>query len=270
MNQIRIINTTEQRIFLDISCSYVGDYNELTVYFRDNNQKQLDILSTSSGSVLDDRILIHQKPLSISVDIKCPNKSQRVECILTYFQNDEIVHCETSVASIPRSPRKNNKPIAPRQLRMDDTSLSVDDLVKKQGLTKWRIELTIDEDVVLSILSSSNLPTLMSFGEISTNLMHTDIIYTAYTDTKTIIIPKEIIYMNYDKYRTTQLGCCELVSISSQNFSNLYYKIPVSNVIEGNGLSKRDCKLSDFQYPTGGIFDPRSWQIGQFGLPEVF
>ncbi|KKN56078.1 hypothetical protein LCGC14_0575920 [marine sediment metagenome] len=243
------------KIKLSVRELYAGNYDSLTIQFRDNNGNILEVLQTSSGSILEDRVTIDKKISEIEIDILHKDNLRQIEGVLAYFKQGNIIHCETTSTLIPAIPvmSKNIFEIKTSNIK---------------GISKWKVEIKVKDDIILSIVTAGPSPTLMVFGDSSQTLSHTDVIYSVYPTIDTIIIPKELIWYKYNDYVTTELGCYELIRPDCHKIENLYYKIPSSELVDVSRLPKPvKQELSNFRTPVGGAFNPEEWSIGNLGLP---
>ncbi len=82
----------DQRILtMKVHIDKVCDYATLAILQDD---QPVEVFSTSVGSIRDQQIVVYQ-PAKSSVDIIAKLPSEESECIISYFENDEIIDSES-------------------------------------------------------------------------------------------------------------------------------------------------------------------------------
>lgn len=217
------------------------DSDVFSVQFR-NSDGPIGIVSTNAGIISNDVVTIKgQKTAEIIIEKAKPG----YDCLISFKNGNEIKHSESISFSID-----NNNIVV----------LSATQPIKSE----WKITLSIMEDFVCSIRTTSTKPIHACFGQIAENIEYTDFIFQIYPGQRKLIIPVEIFWANKMKYSSKTVSCFEVI----KSAENIYRKKQISNSITFDKVLKRDKKpLYYFVDPVGKTFDAETWEITQSGLP---
>ncbi len=140
--------------------------------------------------------------------------------------------------------------------------------VLREARSKWEVQISCPDDILLSIKSHGERKILASFGEASKDVLGSDYVFTLFPKINLIKLPKEVFWDKYDQYAPSALlGVFELTRPGFIASKNVYFKIPISNSMSLSSFTrKRTPKIGEFRTPTGQPFDD-SWHIGNIGLP---
>lgn len=260
-------------INLDISIGISKSYEKCDIFFK-NNDCILYVISSTDGNIFNNTITINYDCKYISVSIEHISNMEYIECFVSYYNYGDLIESESTSIIIKKSENISPSNIQYTNINGVDTNVFNDKLHtffnilnKKRG--NCSIHVDIKDDIIITVLVSPQQNTYLSFGEITSNIMSSDVIFLLYTGVKKIILPKEIIWKSYDKYsHRARLGCCEIIKPTFCSVKNIYYKIPVSNLILVSDTPRiTKCELEHFSDPLNRNLDTEKWYIGSANLP---
>lgn len=246
-----------------------SDYVTIQVLQDD---KVLEIYSTSHGSISDEHIKIGQptKCGDISLTVECPDRES--ECLISYFKQDELISSESLPILIPKTKAIAREDV--NAVTIATASSTFDNRLEEfhkelnRLSSKWKVSLTCPDDIVLNITTCGDKRVIVTFGEESREVLSSDYIFTLFPGITPINLPKEVFWNKYDQYKANaNLGLYELVSPDFIASNNMYFKIPISNLMRISSFTRKSVHgIVEFQMPTGCAFDT-GWIIGNLGLP---
>lgn len=223
------------------------EYESIEISIK-KNDVPIPVVSSSEGYILGHRVIVDKKIkfviLYISNDI-CDNAS----CIIEYLNYGQMVHYDYDTIYL------YNKNDYNPEIRTDKISINSISLRSSN-----KVKIHILEDIIIRNMYPSD-SFVASFGDMSDSISKADIIFNIYKNTENIIIPKEIIWINYNNYVGSKLRCCELIKSTSHSVKILH-KVEISDAINLSDIpSKKLSKLSDFKTPTKQMFKTDEWEL---------
>lgn len=233
-------------IHADLRLDYTGKYDLATIEFPSD---LTEIVSTSSGVISENTISLKHKKLLIQITLKPVDVISVVEIIITYLLNSNVVHYENITLPLntitPISHQNNN--IRSLNLRCDDR-----DLEAKMGLSvsPWKMHLVLAGDINIRITSRGKEKTYIAFGEKTIQPCHTDIIFSVWPNSNSLVIPKEAIWKNLNLYKSNYLSCYEIIRLD-HSIKDLYHKLRISNDISASDIDRKVDQLHNIVDPMG-------------------
>ena len=241
--------------------------------FLDKDKNNLRIVSTSSGFIGEDVVRVTGTSDFIEIFMDHPNEIQQCECLISFLNGNNLINSEslyfTPITGKGMSPSLSDiQTIKSRGINFDDRMKQMKDRLEYQLSSKWRIQLRVQDDIILRINSKANKRALACLGESSVNLISSDFVFFLYPTINKMVIPREVIWKNHGKYTSDTLCCFELVKADFHRSENSLYKSKISNSIHVYDISKDEkVKIDDFRQPTGAMLDD-NWSISnQSSLP---
>lgn len=255
---------------LEVLLEVEGTHFDRCVVSIRNSSGPLVIFSTLQGSIFGKEISLKPNERSVSFVVEYP-EDKNIECILSYYEGSELKGFE----SLP-VPMEDIDPISSQPIDVVNFKIAAnsfyDKLNKfmgalKNSSSKWEIDVSCPDDIVLDVKKSGENKILVSFGESSEQVLSSDFMF-ALSPMHNISIPKEIFWSKYDSYKNNSiLGIFELVRPEFVATPNLYYKILISNLLPLSKFPKTTFGSSLYKSPIGSDLGSPLWKIGEVNLP---
>ncbi len=242
--------------------------------FRNENY-HLAILSTSTGAVVSDQVVLREKTSLVEAFIEYTPDLNSFDCLISYLNGNKLVHFETL-----RSETEDEKVIKATETVIRTVHTSGEDYNARKILfskllsdvrsSAWKVHISIENDLVVRFIQYG-AKAFMAFGEISEELLSSDFIFPVDKSLTQIIIPKEVVWKSYDLYSIKpNLGCYEIVKADFHSAPNLYYKVKASNVVELSQIPRqKKKKLDNFTNPFGEEFG-KKWSLDKKSMLPRF
>jgi hypothetical protein len=239
------------------ACLYCPlEYSSIEIMFRRNNDI-IPIIDSSAGYILGHRVIVNQKIKVIAINIY-NDSCDDISCVVEYLNQGQMIHYDYSIIKL--NTRDNLNP----EIRSDKIPIGYSSLKLPS-----KIKIRVFDDIVLNLLCPSD-SFVASFGDMSNAITKTDIIFYVYKNAKTVTIPKEVVWINYNNYIGSELRCCELVRSVSHSV-NILHKVEISDIISLSDIpSKKPVNLTDFRTPTKQMFDWDEWKLSDLSLLPVY
>lgn len=243
-----------------IKIDYQGKYDTCSIELIND----MVLLFTSDGSITENKLILAKPKSIIHIICKPQVNMQHATFIVSYFNDNQLAHSEHISASFDGVGAISNK----QNIRVREIKLSGGFKPNNMAnylptiVSPWKVNLTLQSDIVARITSSGLKCTYMAFGEHSAEVSCHDLLFLVDTNMKKIIVPIEIVWKFYANYTTDALlSFYEIVKPDCCSIDNLYYKIKVSNAIKLSDISKHDdLSLGNFVDPLGEQFN-QSWML---------
>ncbi len=236
--------------------TYEGEYDFCTVSFKCGDC-DLNVISTSSGYVDHQNIVYLNKAYDIELYIEYCTEDKVLECLVGYYQNKDLHHYETLTALFDNS--RELDPVLVSASIIKTVPGDFRDKMKdfKQTLSRWNSSWNVscsvhDECIFLKLKKLGRNPCIMSFGELSDQILSTDYIFSVepgqtsmYKEKRKnkmdiykgsfmamLYIPKEIVKSKSSSYNPmSSLGIFELIKPDFLDTKDIYYKSLISNTL---------------------------------------
>lgn len=260
-------------INVDISVVVSTKYDNCSILFKNENNI-IYVVSSTNGYITNNTIMLAGGHKSLTVSLEHRSNIEDIECFVSYYSNGDLIEFDSEIISLYKTESISQNDVYTAKVNGADTNIFEkriqtfsDILNKKQGTCSVHVD--VKEDIVITVLSSPKKNIYLSFGEITTNIRSSDVIFLLYKGIKKIVIPKEVIWKLYKEYsNNARLGCCEIVSPSFCSIKNVYYKAPVSNVISVSDVPRIiKTELQYFKDPLNRYLNAEKWYIGSANLP---
>ncbi len=244
MSNINVIlyRTDDQRV---LKVSFVSDYkkgHDYSVLSFKCDSKTVNIISTSSGSI-DGEGNVKSVKSQAELFVEYCESASELECLVGYYKNNELLDYETLVAHFDNTQAIKTADTAIPYLKTIPASFKdrFEDFFSALSRRKssWKIQITCSDDVFLDIVSSSNTPAMVTFGENTKEVLASDYIFRLDPNTHKLTIPIEVVQRYYIKYTPqSQLGVFEVIEPDFLGVQGAYYKCLISNLITVSDIAK--------------------------------
>lgn len=237
---VQNIRTDDHRImFVNFDLDYDAEFEYATIIFQCNGES-LRIVSSTVGSINEEGHIKTKIKKGQCYLEYCD--SGRLDCLVGYYSKNDLQYNEILSVSVEKTEQIIDSSINIRTIGSRSRSFEKKYTTFLSSLndqpSSWLLDISFVEDVFIRILAKGQQPTLVSFGENSTELLGSDFIFVLYPETSKLNIPKEILAKQYTKYPIgCKLGVFELVKPDFLNLENLYYKVPISNTMTLNDIA---------------------------------
>lgn len=244
MSNLNVVlyRTDDQRILKVLFVSeYEKKYDYSMLSFKCNTE-MMNIISTSSGSIdREGNVKFTASKVELFVDY-CESASE-LECLVGYYRNNELLDYETLTAYFDNTQIITAAEIAIPYLRTIPASFKdrFEDFFSALSRRKssWKIEISCSDDVFLDIVSRSNIPAMVTFGENTKDILASDYIFRLDFDIHKLTLPIEVIQKQYPKYTPQcKLGVFEVIKPDFLGTQGAYYKSLISNLITLSDIAK--------------------------------
>lgn len=190
--------------------------------------KQLAIIKTSAGHIVDNSI--SSIPQSLNVIMEYSSLDPIIECIAIGINQGKEVFQDILSCSFDNSLGINYKPTKPRVIQT--MNLNYDARMNEffqymtEPQSKWKVHLHLDNVIKLQVQDFEDKEIIACVGDPSVNVQCTDLIFKLYPTIKEMFIPLNAIQ------NIKNVGVFELVSPDFVETNDLFYKIPISNIVK--------------------------------------
>ncbi len=253
------------RTKVSLSLEYPDEFHRVTVEFRHDGGLSF-ILWTSEGSIYKNKIILTSKKPSLECVIE--HVEQETDCIIALFDERGDLADHESLPLSVEDPEDEDQDIQVIKSTNAGFKYRLEHFIRKTSSQKqstWTIVLEASNSNISGrIIRSGEKKIFVAFGQPSDNLAASDYIFPIDKDTGRFVIPKEIIWKNYESYvPNLKLACFEIVKADFHKIDNLFYKMQISNSISLSDLPKKrqQAQLHHFSTPTGLPFDADLWEM---------
>ncbi len=239
---VTLYRTEDHRILKVLFASdYEKDHEYHTLSFKCNTES-MTIISTSAGSIDGEgNAKLTEPTAELFVDY-CESSSE-LECLIGYYQNNELLDYETLTAYFD-----NTQAIKTTEITIPNSRTipgSFEDrfedffsaLLRRKS--SWKVQVSCQDDVFLDIVSRSNAPATVIFGENTREVLASDYIFRLEPETHKLNIPIEVIRKKSQKYTPRcQLGVFEVIEPDFLGAQGVFYKSLISNLITMSDIAK--------------------------------
>lgn len=241
------------------------------IEFRQND-KSLEIFSTTEGSIKENRVILRKRKSYLEVCIVYT--SGPWECIIAYLDGNDLLKHQTIPLEVEQlDPIRELEQVVDiiktKNVGFSERLKELHRTVLPSRHSPWQLKLEVQRDLRIKVLRSGASVIHVTFGKYSPELIKGDFIFTLDPHVKVFAIPREIIWQNYHTYGgKTGLGIFELVQADFHRIPDVYYKTAISNSVPLNEFPKiQKGVLSSFTSPLGILFTEDEWNL-QNGLPR--
>lgn len=239
---VTLFRTDDQRILkVRFNSDYEKEHDYYMLSFKCQSEA-VEIISTSSGSIDGEGNIKSMGPkIDLFVDY-CESASE-LECLVGYYRNNELLDYETLTAYFDNTQVIKAAEIAIPYLRTIPASFKgrFEDFFSALSRRKssWKIQISCQDDVFLDIVSRSNTPTMVTFGENTRDMLVSDYVFRLEPNIQKLTIPIEVVQKQYPKYTPQcQLGVFEVIEPDFLGTQGAYYKSLISNLITLSDIAK--------------------------------
>ncbi len=240
--QVTPYRTDDQRILkvlFESDCDKEYDYFMLS--FKCNSET-IDVISTSTGSI-DGEGNVKSRKSKVDLFVNYCESASELECLVGYYLNNELLDYETLTAYFDNTQVIKAAEIAIPHLRTIPAPFKdrFEDFFSALSNRKssWKVQISCQDDVFLDIVSRSNTPTMVTFGENTREIMVSDYVFSLDPNIHSLTLPVEVIQRQYSKYTSQcQLGIFEVVEPDFLGTQGAYYKHLISNLITLSDIAK--------------------------------
>jgi len=239
---VTLYRTDDQRI---LKVGFVSNYEKSHEYYMLSFKCETEtvaVISTSTGSIDGEgNIKITDPKAELFIDY-CEFASE-LECLVGYYQNNELLDYETLTANFDNTQTIKDSEIVISHLitipgsfdeRFSDFFSSL-----SERKSSWNIEISCPDDVLLDVASKSDIPTMVSFGENTKDILSSDYVFRLDPNNHKINLPIEVIKKYSSEYSPKcQLGVFEIIRPDFLGTQGAYYKCLISNLITLSDISK--------------------------------
>lgn len=209
-----------------------GDHSLISFKCGEN---KIAVISTSKGNI-DSEGNVKTDARSIEMHLEYANSSNKLECLVGYYDERDLKYYETLTSTFDNSIGIVETPVSVPSLktipasykaRFQDFFAALD-----RRVSSWQVEMSYPEDVVLQIVKSGKDPMTVCFGEQSREVLSSDYIFQLDPEVNKVSLPREIVKNRYHKYSSNcSLGLFELIKPDFLGVQNVFYKSPISNLL---------------------------------------
>ncbi len=269
-----ILRSRDERLLkVGAQVDYRGSFDRFSLELT-SASGNLPIVSTSAGSIIENKVFSSQKNfVQIFADLIDVDE---LDCLISYFRGQELIHFETLPIVLKNTGVIQKDTVVLENISSIDAGYieKTEHINKTYALfkTSWRAFVSVDNEILIRFTKRGSDKTYVSFGEITPNLLASDLIFSVDHNTSEVIIPKEMAWSKYNKYSLdTDLGCCLIVTADFHSLTNKYYKVKISNGIGLSDLPRRgsERKLSEFTNPFGQPLK-KNWRVDEMSRLPVY
>ncbi len=238
------------------------------------DKRPLNVISTSSGIIRDNAVEITNPPEFIQLYLELGSEDKG-ECLLAFYNGNTLYKSESLLFSIDLnacvSPIKSDiQVIKTVGLDFKSRMLQFVDTLGRRPNSRWKVNITVQDDIVLQINNRSQHTCFASVGEMSDKILSSDIVFTLYPKIHKLIIPKELIWKKFGSYGSNNIYCFELVKPDFHSINNVLYKSKISNSLSISDVPKKVPQiLSNFHDPFGQGFTDE-WRISRVSFLPTY
>ena len=239
---VELYRTEDHRILKVLFTSdYEKDHEYYMLSFKCNTES-MTVISTSAGSI-DGEGNVKLTGNKTELFINYCESSSELECLVGYYQNNELLDYETLTAYFDNTQTIKTAESAIQYLKTAPGSFEdrFEDFFSALSRRKssWKIQISCPDDIFLDIVSKSNTPTTVIFGENTKEVLASDYIFRLDPEVRNLSIPIEIIRKQSQKYTPRcQLGIFEAVEPDFLGAQGTFYKGLISNLITMSDIAK--------------------------------
>lgn len=239
---VALYRTEDHRI---LKVLFVSDYKKDHEYYMLSfkcGTKAMTVISTSAGSI-DGEGNVKLTAAKVELFIDYCEYSSELECLVGYYQNNELLDYETLTAYFDNAQAIKATKIAIPHLKTIPGSFKdrFEDffLALSRRKSSWKIQISCLDDVFLDIVLRSNTPATVIFGENTKEVLASDYVFRLDPEVHNLNIPIEIIDKQSLKYTSrSQLGVFEVIETDFLGAQGVYYKSLISNLITMSDIAK--------------------------------
>jgi len=268
VNTFKVDNHRIQRVRMNLSRT-----SEKCVLQFKTDKNPLNVISTSLGIIKDNTVEMTNPSEFIQLYLELGSENKG-ECLLSFYNENTLSKSESLSFPIDLtscvSPIKSDIQVI-KTMGLDFTSrmLQFVDTLGRRPNSRWKVNITVEDDIVLKINNRSQYMCFASVGEMSDKILSSDIIFALYPKIHKLRIPKELIWKKFSSYNSNNIFCFELVKPDFQKIKNILYKSKISNSLDIHDIPKKVPQvLSDFHNPFGEKFT-NEWTISKVSLLPV-
>lgn len=207
----------------------------------------IKILSTTYGEIADGVNLIISDfsggSPNINVSLEYCTSSNKLECLAGYYNNKSLVNYESFFTDFDNTKEiKSSNTIIPIiSTRFKPFNERWDDFNKlcKSRTSPWEIKMSCRDDILINVVSKGGKPIVVSFGEMSDEVLSSDYLFELDENMDILYIPRLILEKKYKLYGLQcDLGIFELVQPDFINSEYVYKKVLVSNIMNISEFAK--------------------------------
>jgi len=239
---VTLYRADDQRI---LKVMFVSNYEKTHDYYTLSfkcGTEAITVISTSAGSIdREGNVKLTEPKAELFVDY-CETTPE-LECLVGYYRNNELLDYEALTAYFDNTKMIKAAGIVIPYLKTIPASFKdrFEDFFSALSRRKssWKIQISCPDDVFLDVVSRSNTPTMVTFGENTKNILASDYVFRLEPDIHKLNLPIEIIKNKYSKYSPhCQLGVFEVVEPDFLGTHGVYYKNLISNLITLSDIAK--------------------------------
>lgn len=245
----------------------------ISIQFK--NSDQIEIVSTSSGSILGNEVKIASVPEYVQIFITGSN-SKDYECLISYLNGTSLIHSESVTFTMDKTATISPSPTEIASIKGDGNNWNIREKHFKEVVqgrrqsSLWQVFLSCTNDIIVTVKTRSNKRCFMTFGAESDIVLHSDFLFPVDPDVKKIVIPAEAFWINYGKYnlKYSQVACFELIKPDFISIGNVFYKRKISNWLNVEDIPKiKSSTIGSFKTPTGNSLGDEWFISTESGLP---
>ena len=251
-------NNAPWQLMFTLSNDFYRRYDRFTIEVRHGNTV-IYMLSTTEGSIKGHRVYVDGRLNTVSYCTSYDTSVKDIETIIVFYYQNDIVQQEILLSRIDYIDNSTSPKI--RTIMPEITELNILDIgsLCKDETAAFKVKLEVLSDIRVDVTDANDV--YMAFGDKSSVISASDLIFPVEASVSHISIPKEIVWMNYSLYSGDSLGCYELVKMDC--LDHVYHKVPASNFIRlSDCIAKKDVNLSHFRTPISTRFGD-TWEINQ-------
>jgi len=267
VSKFRINNEHLLKIKIDFSKI---SYDKCIIEFVSQG-RNITVVSTSVGSINKNSVIITKITDMANVFVSAPDYSG--ECLISFLSGGQLINSESIPFVVDRG---GVAPLFTNEIDIIKSSGSnfnqrmkhFFDMINRRN-SKWRINISVQDDIMLSVKTTSRDTVFVAIGEIGHEMTNSDLIFTLYPNISRIIIPSEIIVSRYNMYKSKDLCCSELVKPDFCAIDNIFYKSKISNTVNIRKLDlHKHHDIDYYKMPTGTKFES-GWHLSSLNLPVM-
>lgn len=220
---------------IQLSLDFKKPYEYATVSFKCEDQK-LEVTSTSTGSIDQEGNVRLSTSLNSEMYVEYCEISNNLECLVGFYNANELVYYEALVASFDNTKNITGTPILIPHIGTipgsHNTRFADFREALKRRKSSWQISMTCPDDVLLTIDKAGKNLTLVCLGETTNELASSDFVFQIDPFINHLNVPKSLLRKNYDLYTPgCSLGIFELIKPDFLGVKNVFYKVLISNTL---------------------------------------
>jgi hypothetical protein len=247
----------ENQSVIKLVFEFEENFDKLHIVINDN-----DILASSTGIIKNNCVDTNSTKV---LELFITPDAEEINISIDFFKNGININSENIHKTISKL-KKDLHPYSPVVFTSKKNIDSFKKRIENKILSDWSATIELKEDMMIFI-SGKKRDILVCLGTPGEEIQSTDIVFTIYTETDTVLIPKELFSRFIDK----KVALYILVRPDFQkSIKNLYYKSRISNEIEIIQPEIAIKNIKDYLNPINKILNPLEWVINyETQLPHL-